>query len=131
MDDALYQEFMETMSTPQDMRDKMKGQNLMRTFFFEFFKDFRVYLAEYVRENVDEINFLSVTVGTEPVVLFKDVLKGTRAYVKNQGDTSCILTTNGKTGYRLDSGERIELFVNRPFIATTVSGVTDLGFAQY
>ena len=101
----------------------------LRPVFFEFFDKFKEYLAEYTRETVHEVAVSEVIVGSEPRPMFEGY-HGVQVTLKNQGDVVCYLTTDGEGKYKLDPGEKEKFWVNRPIIATTVSGTTVLGFIR-
>lgn len=101
----------------------------LRPVFFEFFDKFKEYLAEYTRESLTELAVSEVIVGSEPRPLFEG-LRGVRVTLKNQGDVVCYLTTDGEGKFKLDPGEKQEFWVNRPVVATTISGTTVLGFIR-
>ena len=99
----------------------------LRPFFFEFFKQFRDYLAEYTRESLNELIISDIDVSEEPKVIFEDV-QGQKVVLKNQGGYTCRITTNGQGKYDLSPREKITFWVNRPVVVTTFSGTTSLGF---
>jgi len=99
----------------------------LKNFYFDFFKDFRDYLAEYTRETVNELCISELPIKGS-VKLFDGFTQG-KVRIKNQGSISCFLSTGGG-GYRLDPGETVEFFINNQVIATTLSGTTTLGFIK-
>jgi len=96
--------------------------------WFDFFKDFRDFLAEYYRETVFELCIGELPIKGE-IKLFDGLTQG-KVCIKNQGQVSCYLSTLKQGGYRLDPGETKEFFVNTPVTATTLSGTTVLGFIR-
>jgi hypothetical protein len=100
----------------------------LKNFYYDFFKDFREYLAEYVRESVVELKLAEIPI-SRPVKLFDGFTPG-KVKVKNQGMVPCFLSATGMGGYRLDPGEIVEFFVNTQVMVTTVSGSTTLGFIK-
>lgn len=101
----------------------------LRGIYFNFLKDFREYLIEYVRESVTELCINEVEV-TGRVKLFDGFTFG-KVKIKNQGDAVCSISTSEEVGYRLFPGESTpEFFVNKQVIATTVSGTTSLGMIK-
>lgn len=113
--------------------DKNKNQSELpsknvKALYFEFLADFKDYLAEYVRESVYELTIAEIPIhGT--VKLFDGYTSG-QVKIKNQGETTCFLSTTGMGGYRLEPGESLDFFVNTQVIATTISGSTVLGFVK-
>jgi len=102
--------------------------NDSRSLYYEFFKSFRNYLAEYIRETVTELSISELPInGT--VKLFDGLTQG-KVTIKNQGRLSCYISTAQGGGFRLDPGEKQELFVNNQVFVTTVSGVTSIGFIK-
>ncbi len=100
----------------------------LRTFYFDFFKDFRDYLSEYIRETVVELTIAEIPVsGT--LKLFDGYTQG-KVRIKNQGEVSCFVTTGIQGGYRLDPNESIEFFVNNSVSVVTLSGTTVVGFVK-
>lgn len=98
------------------------------SFYYDFFKDFREYLAEYIRESVVELSIAEILV-SKPIRLFDGFTPG-KVRLKNQGLVPCYLSATGIGGYRIDPGEAVEFFVNNQVFATTVSGSTTLGFIK-
>lgn len=116
---------------PEDIKPEIPATPTpkgIKTFYFEFFHDFREYLGDYVRETINELCIAEIPVKGQ-VKLF-DGFSHAKVKIKNQGDTSCFLSTTGMGGYKLAPNESVELFVNSQVIATTVSGTTTLGFIQ-
>lgn len=114
---------------PQNARPK--DFESLKMVYFDFLKDFREYLSEYVRESVIELVVAQIPVREIPLKLFTGVSRG-KAKIKNQGKNVCYISTNEKQlGYRLDPDECIELFVNNHVFVTTVSGNTDIGIIRY
>ena len=99
-----------------------------RSLYYDFFKNFRDYLAEYIRETVTELCISELPVsGT--VKLFDGLTQG-KVVIKNQGRISCYVSTNSNGGFRLDPGEKEEIFINNQLFVTTLSGVTTIGFIK-
>lgn len=99
-----------------------------KTFYYDFFKDFKEYLTEFYRESVIELSIAEILVN-KPVKIFDGFTPG-KARIKNQGAVPCFLSVTGQGGYRLDPGESVEFFVNTQVMATTVSGTAVLGFIR-
>lgn len=99
-----------------------------RSMYYEFFKNFRDYLAEYVRETVMELCISELPIcGT--VKLFDGFTQG-KVVIKNQGQIPCYISTAQLGGFRLDPGEKEEIFVNNQVFVTTLSGITTIGFIK-
>jgi hypothetical protein len=99
-----------------------------RSLYYDFFKNFRDYLAEYIRETVTELCISELPInGT--VKLFDGLTQG-KVVIKNQGVISCYVSTNPKGGFRLDPGEKEEIFINNQLFVTTLSGITTIGFIK-
>ncbi len=99
-----------------------------RILYYEFFKNFRDFLAEYIRETVTELCISELPIsGT--VKLFDGFTQG-KVTIKNQGRVPCYISTAQFGGFRLDPGEKEEIFVNTQVFVTTVSGVTTIGFIK-
>lgn len=100
----------------------------LRSLYYDFLRDFRDYLAEYVRESVYELTIAEIPVRGQ-VKLFDGFTPG-KAIIKNQGESIIFLSTTGQGGYRLAPKESIEFYVNTQVMATTVSGSGILGFVK-
>lgn len=98
--------------------------------YFDFLKDFREYLTEYMRDTVYELCIaeLPVTI-SGPTKIFNGSEKS-KARLKNQGELACYISTTGMGGYRMDPGEVVEFFINKPVVATTLSGTTTISFIK-
>ena len=96
--------------------------------FYIFFKDFKVYLQEYLMSTVNEICITELPVKGQ-IKLF-DGFMNKKVRIKNQGHLPCYISTNLYGGYRLDPSEIIELYVNKDIIVTTLSGSTSLGIIK-
>lgn len=108
---------------------EVPSRKSLKKFYFDFFQDFRDFLAEYVRESVWELCISEVPIkGT--VKLFDGFTQG-KVKLKNQGLSTCYISTTGQGGYKLDPGETTpEFFVNKQVVATTLSGATTLGLIK-
>ena len=100
----------------------------LKAFYFDFLRDLKDYLPEFVKESVVELCISELPIKGE-VKLFDGFTQG-KVIIKNQGNVSCYITTAGRGGFRLDPNEKEEFFVNAPVIATTLSGSTILGFIK-
>ena len=100
----------------------------MRELYNDFFREFREYLQEYMRDSVYELTISEIPIKGK-VKLFDGYTAG-KARIKNQGHSTCFLSTTGQGGYKLEPNESIEFFVNTQVIATTISGSTILGFVK-
>lgn len=100
----------------------------LKSFYYDFFKDFREYLSEYYRDSVVELCIAELSV-RQPIKIFDGFTPG-KARIKNQGSVQCYLSLTGQGGYRLDPGESVEFFVNTQVMATTISGSTTIGFIK-
>jgi len=108
----------------------IKPKNDLETAYFDFLRDFREYLSEYIRDTVTELLASEVPVSGS-IKLFTGVNRG-KVRIKNQGKETCWISTNGKGGYRLDPGESVEFFLNNQLYATTCPGtITTIGFIKY
>lgn len=106
------------------------AQGALRSVYFDFFKDFKDYLAEYVRDSVTELSIAELPV-KDSIQIFDGFTHG-KVMLKNQGENKCYITTTQFGGYRLDPNERIEFYVNSPVIVCTVSGArTTIGLIKY
>lgn len=106
-----------------------KPRNDMKEIYFDFLKDFREYLVEYMRESVTELRAGEQLIKGQ-MLLFDGVSRG-KVVLKNQGKLSCYISTSEVGGFRLDPGETESFFVNNKVYATTVSGSTSLGYIKY
>lgn len=112
----------------EEIETHLKKRDEMKATFFDYLKDFREYLAEYVRESVTELSAGSVKVnGT--IELFDGISAG-KVTLKNQGRLSCYVSTMRGNGYELIPGERVEFFLNNKLNITTLSGTTTVGFIK-
>lgn len=109
---------------------RQRGQEYLKSIYFDFLKDFREYLTEYLRESVIELTVAEFPVhGT--IKLFTGISRG-KARIKNQGDETCYISTiAGQRGYRLDPNEVVDMYVNNVVYATTISGNTKIGLIRY
>lgn len=102
-------------------------RRIKRQLYFEFLTDFRENIVDFMKESVNQLCIAEIPIhGT--VRLFDGLSHGL-VKIKNQGETTCYLSTNGNGGFRLDPGEPIEFFVNSAVYVTT-SGVTKVGFVR-
>lgn len=114
---------------PQGARPK--DFESLKMVYFDFLKDFREYLSEYIRDSVIELVVAQIPVREVPIKLFTGVARG-KARLKNQGNVACYVSTNiQQLGYRLDPNESIEMYVNNHVFITTVSGNTSIGIIRY
>lgn len=107
-----------------------KEQQGVKQVYFDFLKDFREYLEEYIRESVIELEAAAVVVKGQ-LHLFSGSRRG-KLKLKNQGTAPCYIGTTKMSGYRLDPGEVVELYLNNSVHLTTLSGTsTVVGFIKY
>lgn len=110
--------------------NKRRGSEQLKSIYFDFLKDFREYLVEYMRESVIELTVSQIPV-QQTTKLFTGISRG-KARIKNQGDVPCFVSTvAGQCGYRLDPNEVVDLYVNTTVYVTTVSGNTKIGVIRY
>ena len=101
----------------------------LKGFYYDFFKDFREYLNDYIRETVTELRVTEI-----PVVGSTQLFDGSKhgkVRIQNQGETTCYISTTGQGGYKLKPDEPVEFYVNRRVVAQTVSGNTTVGIIWY
>lgn len=106
-----------------------KQKDDLKTVYFDFLKDFREYLSEYIRESVTELK-IGETLVKGKIQIFDGVSRG-KAIIKNQGKLVCYVSTSQLGGFRLDPGEKEEFYVNNPVFLTVLSGTTTVGFIKY
>jgi hypothetical protein len=105
-------------------------QGQLRSIYFDFFKDFKEYLAEYIRESVTELSIAEIRIRNS-VQIFDGFTHG-KVVIKNQGKKRCYITTQQIGGYRLDPDEKVEFYVNSPVTVCTISGTqTTIGLIKY
>ena len=112
----------------EEMETSIPTKKNLKGLWYDFFKDFRDYLAEYIRESVIELYIGELSIKGQ-VKLF-DGFTHAKIKIKNQGNIPCFISTTGQGGFRLDPGEKEEMFVNQQIIATTLSGSTSLGLIK-
>jgi len=83
----------------------------------------------YIADGVVVHNCISELPVNGTVKLFDGLTQG-KVVIKNQGRISCYVSTTQGGGFRLDPGEKEEIFVNNQVFVTTVSGVTTIGFIK-
>ncbi len=129
MSDNFYDELNDKPATGPNLGPKLNIADL-RPVFFEFFDHFKTYLAEYTRESLVGLDVSEIEITVKPQIIF-DETKGVRVILKNQGEITCLLTTDGKGKFQLDPGEKEAFWINRTLLAATLSGMTVLGFIRY
>lgn len=102
----------------------------LKRIYFDFLKDFKYYLAEFVRESLVELVIAEIPISTIPIRLFDGAYGGMRLTIKNQGVIACWLTTGAMGGYRLDPGEKQLLWLNKSVSVVTLSGSTTVGLLR-
>lgn len=116
--------------TNQTTREQITRRSDLRQIYFDFLKDFKNYLSEFMRESLVELVVAELPVSTTPVQLFDGEHGGLHLVVKNQGSVQCWLTTAGQGGFCLDPGEKERFWLNKPVVAVTLSGNTTLGLIR-
>lgn len=117
------------LNEEEDIKEQMARKRVKKEMYYDFLKDFREFIVEYVRESVNELCISELPVKGE-IKLFDGHNFG-KVKLKNQGPLPCYISTTGRGGYRLEPGESTpEFFVNSKVVATTVSGSTSLGFVR-
>jgi hypothetical protein len=103
----------------------------LKNVYFDFFKDFRNNLIDFVQESMSELVVSEISVGASPVSINNDNgCSGRYVTVKNQGNASCYLSTGNMGGFRLEPGEKEKFYLNKMVTVTTISGNTILGLIQ-
>ena len=105
----------------------MKRHEEMKTVFFDYLKDFKEYLSEYIRDSVTELK-IGECIVKDRLELFDGVSRG-KVTIKNQGRLSCYISTGAMGGYRLDPGEKQDFYLNNK-VVITASGLTSIGFIK-
>ena len=118
--------FKETSKIAKDL----KGRTDLKQVYFDFLKDFKNYLKEYIKESVFDTSICEIPIGKDPVKLYNDDYESRQLILKNQGQIECFLSTNGKGGFRLDPGEKEHFWLNKQLTAVTISGNTVLGMIK-
>lgn len=127
MDKNIYDQLSETGKSGKiDIERRTDLKNI----YDSFFRDFRQYLTEFVKESINELTVAEIPVSIRPLVLFENCQSGRYLTLKNQGQTACYIRTNGGGGFRLDAGEKEKMWVNKTISIVTVSGNTTLGVIQ-
>ena len=108
--------------------NKVEIKKDYRSLYFEFLRDLKQYLPEFMKEECLELTIAEIPV-KKTVKLFDGYTQGT-VIIKNQGNNACYLSTTGQGGFRLDPGQREKFFINHQVLATTISGSTVLGFIK-
>ena len=119
-----------SLDNENDSKIDIKKRSDLRKIYFSFFNDFRDYLTSFIKESLSELVIGEIPVSVESVRIFEDNGAGRYITVKNQGDTSCFINTQGQGGFRLDAGEKEKFWVNKTVFAVTVSGSTTLGIIK-
>ena len=110
---------------------KFKEQEKLKSIYFDFLKDFKEYLVEYIRDSVIELTVAQIPVHSTASKLFTGITRG-KARIKNQGSTPCYISTcQEQPGYRIDPNEVVELYINNQVYVTTHSGSTNIGIIRY
>lgn len=110
---------------------KFNEQDKLKSIYFDFLKDFKEYLVDYVRDSVIELTIAQIPIHNIPIKLFTGITRG-KVRIKNQGSIPCYISTNPQQpGYRLDSCEVVDMFINNQVYVTTFSGNTSIGIIRY
>ena len=96
--------------------------------YIAFLDQFKEYIVEYVRKNSEKLTIYEHKITNIPITLFKDQDTSMRLIVKNQGEKPVYMTTDKRSGYRLDPNESHELYINTPVTFVCVDGESLLGF---
>jgi len=103
-------------------------RRIKRQLYMEFLGDFKEVIGDYVKETVNQLCISEIPING--VVKLFDGLSHGMVKIKNQGETSCYLSTNGQCGFKLCPNESIEFYLNNQLFVTTVSGTTRIGFIR-
>jgi len=122
-------DFYEEFENDKPAVERAKKKSELKRFYYDFFKDFREFLAEYNRESIIGLQIAEIKISKRPVILFSQE-SGIKIQLKNQGPIACFVTTGKRGGYRLDPGERVDFWANEQVLATTLSGETTLGIIR-
>ena len=118
---------------PYDVANKridIKKRSDLRNIYYDFLRDFREHLVDFVQQSMAELVVAEIPIHTTPVDLFNEQVLGRYITVKNQGKIECYISTGRSGGYRLDPGEKERFWLNKQVTAVTVSGMTVLGLIQ-
>jgi hypothetical protein len=111
------------METPNISEGRIKRQ-----LYIEFLTDFKENIVDFVQASVNQLCISEIPIrGT--VRLFDGNTHGV-VKIKNQGETTCYVSTNGNGGFKLSPEESLEFFVNNTVYVTTTSGSTKIGFVR-
>jgi len=98
--------------------------------FLEFLKNFREYLVKYVNENQAEFKIYEHEVGAQPITLFQDQNKYINLTLKNEGNYPVLLTTDMKSKFTLEPGEKEKLHINVPLTLICLDGESKVSFIE-
>jgi len=102
----------------------------LRSIYFEFLRDFKEYLIDFVQQSMAELVVTEMPIHTTPTNIFNPQVSGRYITVKNQGKVACFISTGKTGGFRLEPGEKERFFMNKPVVATTITGSTVIGIIQ-
>ncbi len=105
-----------------------KGE--LKQIYFDFFRDFKEYFTEFVKESSIDLAIAAVDVTTTPQKLFDGQFGGMSVVVKNQGQVACFISTDRQGAFRLDPDEKERFWLNTEATVVTQSGVTTLGYIR-
>jgi len=118
------------MDDPTAQLEPSTENEKLKKVYFEFLRDFKDYLTQFVKESAIDLTISSFEVGTTPQKLFYGECDGMFVTLKNQGEVACFLTTDKKGAFSLDPGEKEKIWLNKEVTVVTFSGMTTIGFIR-
>lgn len=110
--------------------ERLKGRTDLRNIYRDFFIDFKDFLVDFVKQSMRETVVAEIPIGMQKVTVHNGEGSGMFLTLKNQGSIECYVNTCGNRGFRLDSGQREQFWVNTVVSAVTISGNTILGIIK-
>lgn len=94
--------------------------------YLDFLKGFKEHLVDFLDETTYPTLGKEFLVTDKPLCFIDEIEKG-HCYLKNQGENQIFITTDKKSGFRIDPGEMIKIYIHTPFWVVAPAGSSSLG----